>query len=310
MSKLTRKTLILFALEAQYGVDAVPTADTNAILALNVTPDPAAAEFAARSIVTPYLGNSEELPSAIHSELDFDVELAGAGVAGTAPKWGPLLKACSFSETVTEGESVVYAPISDGAPSATIYYFLDGLFHKITGARGTVALSMTAKGIPTLQFKFTGLYSDVTDKAMPAGVDYSDFQKPVVFNKQNTPVWSFQGAATPLQALSIDLTNTVTYRNLVMQEQVDITDRKPTGSATLQLGTVAAKDWWAAVRDAVTGPLTITHGKVAGNIIQIYAPRVQATAPKYSDTDGVAMLGLTLTFVPQAGNDEITITVK
>ena len=310
MSKLTRKTLILFAIEVVTGTDAVPTAALNAILARNVTPDPVNSEFASRDVITPYLGNSEQLPAATHSELDFEVELAGSGAVGTAPKWGPLLRACGFAETVVEGASVKYLPISDNLPTATIYYFLDGLFHKLTSARGTVAISMTAKSVPVLQFKFTGLYNDVVDQAMPANVDYSDFQKPVVVNRQNTPTWTFQGASTPLQALSIDLTNTVTYSNLVMQESVDITDRKPTGSATLQLGSVAEKDWWAAVRDAVTGPLTITHGTVGGNIIEIDAPKVQATAPKYSDTDGVAMLGLTLTLVPDAGNDEISITVK
>lgn len=309
MSKLTRKTLILAVIETVIGTDAVPTAALNAMLARNVTYTPTA-EFASRDVMRPYLGNSEQLPSAIHGELDFEMELAGSGAAGTAPAWGALMQACGFAETITPTTDVKYEPISDNAPTVTLYYYLDGLFHKMTSGRGTVAVDMTAKSIPVLKFKFTGLYSDVVDQAMPTGVDYTQFQKPLVINKANTPNWSFQGASSPLQALSIDVANAVNYLNLVKQESIDITDRKPAGSATIQLDSVATKDWWAAVRDAVTGPLTITHGKTAGNIIQIDAPAVQATQPKYSDQNGTAMLGLTLTFVPVAGNDELVITVK
>ncbi|MEW9586244.1 phage tail tube protein [Paraburkholderia sp. DGU8] len=309
MSKLTRKTLILAVIETVVGTDAVPTAALNAILARNCTYTPTA-EFASRDVMRPYLGNSEQLPTAIHGQLDFEIELAGAGAAGTAPAWGALIQACGFSETITAGDNVKYEPISDNLPTVTLYYYLDGLFHKLTSGRGTVAFDMTAKSIPVMKFKFTGLYSDVVDQAMPAGVDYTHFQKPLVVNKANTPNWSFQGASSPLQALSIDVANSVNYRNLVKQESVDITDRKPAGSATIQLDSVATKDWWAAVRDAVTGPLTITHGKTAGNIIQIDGPAVQATNPAYSDQNGTAMLGLNLTFVPVTGNDEIVITVK
>ncbi|CAE6692778.1 hypothetical protein [Paraburkholderia nemoris] len=310
MSKLTRKTIILAAIEAVVGTDAVPTGALNAILARNVSPNPAAATYASRDVVRPYLGNSEQLPADIHSELDFEVELAGAGTAGHAPKWAPLLLACGFAEALTDGVDAKYTPISDNPPTLTLYYYLDGIFHKMTSARGTVALDLTAKSIPVLKFKFTSLYNDVVDQALPAGVDYDDFQKPLVVNKANTPNFMFQGVSSPLQALTIDVANAINYQNLVNQESVDLTDRKPAGTATLQLTSVAAKDWWAAVRDAVTGALTITHGKTAGNIVQIDAPRVQASNLSYSDQNGTAMLGLNLTFVPVEGNDELVITVK
>jgi hypothetical protein len=44
--------------------------------------------------------------------ITFDVELAGSGSAGTAPAFGPLLKAAGLSETVVAVTSVTYAGVS------------------------------------------------------------------------------------------------------------------------------------------------------------------------------------------------------
>ena len=63
------------------------------------------------SPIRAYFGNSEQLPAGIHSELDFEVELAGSGAAGTAPAWGPLIRACGMSETITAATDVKYAPV-------------------------------------------------------------------------------------------------------------------------------------------------------------------------------------------------------
>src|SRR3954452_10140646 len=100
MSKLTRKTLILAVIETVIGTDAVPTAALNAILQRNCTYTPTG-EFASRDVMRPYLGNSEQLPTAIHGQIDFEHELAGSGAAGTSPAWGVLMQACGFAETIT-----------------------------------------------------------------------------------------------------------------------------------------------------------------------------------------------------------------
>ncbi len=111
-------------------------------------------------------------------------------------------------------------------------------------------------------------------------------------------------------SLDVDVANEVVYRNLIGGESVFITDRKPSGNASMEIDTVAAKDWWTTIKNNTLGALAITHGTVAGNIIEIDAPKVQLTDPSYSDSDGIAMLGTKLSFQPDAGNDELVITVK
>lgn len=310
MSLLTRKRTILSKIETTYGTDPVPTGAANAILVHSVTVTPMETNLISRDLIRPYMGNSQNLAGSVYGKLEVEVELAGSGTAGAAPAFGPLLRGCGLSETISAGVSVVYAPISSSFESVTNYFNQDGVLHKMTGSRGSVSMSFSAQGIPMLKFSFQGLYSPVVDAAPPSGVVFSAWQLPVVVNNVNTTGLTLQGfAGIVLSDMSIDLANAVTFRSLVGgTEQVLITDRKPAGSITFEATTVAAKDWWTAARSAATGPLSITHGTVAGNKVTVAAPLAQITQPNYSDKDGIAMIQANLILVPNSGNDELTLT--
>ncbi|ALP62821.1 hypothetical protein [Paraburkholderia caribensis] len=307
-TKRTRKTVVLCALQTAFGIAVVPTGADNAMIVSDVSSTPVAATYAQRNNVKPYLGNDQQLVSEKHAELSFSVEIAGSGAAGTLPAWDPLLQACSFAATTDDNTSVAYAPISDDPKPATIYYFLDGLLHKIANAYGTVALDLTSNAIPKFKFKFTGDYSPVVDQALPT-TDFSKFKDPLVVNNDNTPAISLGGYAATLNALQIDMANTVTYRSLPGAAGALITDRKPTGSVAFELARVADKDYWSAIAVAQNLALSLTHGKTAGNIVTIAAPAVQLTSPSYTDNNGIASMSATLTLNPVDGNDELTITL-
>lgn len=310
MALLTRKRTVLAKIETTYGVDPTPSGAANAILVRNQSITPQETETVSRDLIRPYMGNSPQLPVAIHAQAEFEVEMAGAGAAGTAPAYGPLLRACGLAETINAGVSVVYAPVSAAFESVTIYFNVDGVLHKMTGARGTVSMDINAKAIPVYKFKFTGLYSAVVDAAAPT-VALGAWQQPVPVNGVNTTGLSLHGfSAGVLSQLSLDLANNVVFRSLVGAESVLITDRKPAGSITLEAVNVATKDWWASTKNAVTGALSVTQGTVAGNKVKIDAPAAQLIKPQYQDMDGVQMLQAGMVYVPGAnGNDEITITV-
>jgi hypothetical protein len=307
---LTRKRTLLAKIEAIYGTDPVPTGAANAIQVRNLNINPQETETEKRNLVRPYLGNSEEIPVAIHVTADFEVELAGSGAAGTAPAYGPLLRACAFSETISAGVSVVYALVSGSFESVTLYFNVDGVLHTLTGARGTVSFDLTAKKLPVMKFKFTGLYSPVTDAVAPA-LTLTAWKKPVPVNGVNTTDLTLHGyAGIILSQLSVDVANSVAFESLVGVEEVNVTDRAPAGTIAMRAVSVATKDWWTAIKDATTGALSITHGTVAGNKVKLDAPGVQLTKPTYQDMNGNQMLQAGLVLVPGAtGNDELTITV-
>ena len=59
-----------------------------------------------------------------------------------------------------------------------------------------------------------------------------------------------------------------------------------------------------------TGALQMIHGTSAGNIVQIDAPVVQLLSPSYADSNGILMLNMQLALIPDAGDDELTLTVR
>jgi hypothetical protein len=310
MALLTRKRVILSKLETVYGTDPVPTGAANAIQVKSINVTPMETTLVQRDLIRQYMGNSESLAGAVYGKLEIEVELSGSGTGGTAPGFGQLLRACGMAETIVAGTSVAYSPVSGGFESVTNYFNQDGVLHKMTGSRGSWSLAFSAQGIPMLKFAFQGLYVPVADASPPTGVVYTTFALPLVVNNINTTAMSLQGyAGLVLSDLSIDVANAVTFRSLPGgTEQVMITDRKPAGSITFEATTVAQKDWWTAARNAVTGPLTLTHGLVAGNKVKIDAPKAQITAPNYADKDGIAMIQANLVLVPNTGNDELTLT--
>ena len=310
MSKTMRNAVLLFKLQPTAKVDAAPTGQLNAVMAMNISAQPVSAEFAKRNNIKPYFGNMGSVPVAVHSEITFDVELAGSGTAGEAPAFGPLLRACAFAEVITNGISVVYAPITAAQEFATLYYNLDGILFKITDAKGSVSLELKAKGIPVLKFKFIGLYSTPTDEPAPVNVDYSGFRDPVAVNADNTPVATLHGVGGKVESISIDMANDVVYRNVIGGESIKITGRQTTGSYAMELEDIASKDWFTAIRNGVLGPLRVVHGKVAGNIVEIGAPKVQLLDPSLSESDGLAIISPKLELQPDQGNDEVVLTFR
>lgn len=309
MSLLTRKRTILAEIEGTYGTDPTPSGAANAILVRNLNITPLNAENVSRDLVRPYLGASEQLIASSHVMVDFEVEMAGSGTAGTAPAYGPLLKACGFAET--DGASdVTYTPVSASFSSVTIYYNVDGVLHKITGARGNVEMTITARQIPVFKFTFTGLYNAPTDTAAPS-VTYTAFQTPVAANNDNTTGFELFSYAAALESLSLNMNNQVVFHSLIGSESVLVTDRGVNGSVVFEAPTITAKDFFSLALGNTLGNLEIVHGTTAGNIVEIASSRADVSNPTYSDNNGIQMLNVPITLVPStSGNDEITITVK
>ena len=310
MALLSRKAIILAKIQPTPGTDPVPVAGTDDVLVRNLQPRPLQAQFVNRDLVRPYLGNSEQLPAAVYAEVEFEVELAGAGAAGTAPKWGVLLRACGFAQTLSAGVSATYAPVSAAFEMVTLYINQDGVLHKLTDARGTARLVMTALQIPVIRFRFMGLYSPVTDAA-PGAPTFTGWTKPLTVNKVNTPTFALHGYAGVLQSLEADIANQGEFRSLVGYEGVQITDRRGAGSVSMEATTVAAKDWWASIRAATTGTLQLVHGTAAGNIVEVTSASAQITEPSYGVSQGVVMLNANLALIPTgAGNNELSIIAR
>lgn len=307
-SRRWRKLAILAKIEASYGSDAAPAA-ANAIIATNVNFTPIEGDEVSRDLILPYLGNQGVVLAGIHGKISFDVEVAGAGVAGDVPQYGVLLRACGMAETVTPATSVVYTIVETGVEAASIYFESDGVRHVLLGARGNMSVNVTPKGIPRFTFTMTGLLGQITDIAMMSAVMTAGLVTPVTVSKANTQM-TLHGWSAVAESLALDLGNTVTPRFLIGDELVMIPNRSTTGTAVVEARSLATVNWFARALDRTRGILALTHGTVAGNTVELNAPAVEIGKPTQGNTDNISNYTLPLSLCPSAGLDELSITVR
>lgn len=235
-------------------------------------------------------------------------------IATLAKAW---VVAADATSQYSIGANVLYMPNSNfgtsvGNTSATIFFNVDGVRHVLLGARGNPSFDLSAKGIPKIKWKFTGLLGTISDAALPTA-DFSGWQDPVTISTANTTDINLLGyTGAVLAKFDFDMANIIAYRQLVGAESVLITDREPKGNVSIEATKLSDKDWWTMAKNAQTGPLCIKHGQTAGNIVGITGQKVLITEPKYSESDGVTMLDFGIEFLPvgAAGNDELRICCK
>jgi hypothetical protein len=258
-------------------------------------------------LVRSELGNDVQIHVGVHQAVSFEVELAGAGTAGNAPAYAPLLRACGMSEALASAVSATYKP--DTFESATLYFNVDGQQHKLTGCRGTWSLGINPQNIPTLNFTFTDLWNTPSAVSLATGV-FTSYQVPLAVSDTNTPTATLHGVAMVMEDFSLDIANEVSHRDVVNSESIQIVDRSPTGSVKFEAPALGTKDWFSVAKANTTGALQIVHGLTSGNIIQIDAPAVQLLSPSYEDSSGITMINTNLSVIPSSGDDEISLVIK
>ncbi|MBK8113418.1 MAG: hypothetical protein IPK44_02225 [Candidatus Accumulibacter sp.] len=319
-TRYIRNTAILAKIESTYGTDSTPTEGANALLVSNVSINPLSAANVDRDLVRPYMGASEQLVGPANIELSFDIELSGAGAAGTAAAYGPLLRACGFAETLSASIRAEYNLVTPVADSVSIYYFSDGVKHIAKGCRGTLSLKMSASGRPVLSFKFLGLDGGVT-AASPSALTLTAFKTPTVISEPNTGDLTFGatytaatptltgGTGYPSQGIELDLGNAVNYTPLLGGESVDISQRQVTGKILLDLTAAQEVTFMASVKANTLQSLGLMHGTTAGYKVMIFMPAAQLINPSKSEVNGKLMIGYDIRALPSSGNDELKIVV-
>lgn len=259
-----------------------------------------------------------------------NMEIAATGGAGDGQtaiiksyngttKVATLFEAVSVAFDVTTeysiGAQVVYAPVDSGDDSGTFYIYQDRLKFKMLGCRGNVQETLDPLKLPVYTFTLTGLWGGYEDvAAMPADTVYTAWKDPLAVSTTNTTGFLLHGFATNMYSYSLDDGNQVVHRDdVVGVEDVVITDRKCTGSVTIQKPLKAEKDFYAAAgvggTRPVEGSMTITHGITAGNIVRFYQPAVTVGEPSDTDKNGVTAITMALRILPVApgGNDSLII---
>mgnify|MGYP006896085895 FL=1 len=269
-----------------------------------------------RDLLVPYLGDLGAVLADTYVKIDFEVELAGSGTAGTAPGMDPLLQACGMAATVTANTSVAYSPVSSNFSSNTLYFYGQtdaggAVLHKITGARGDFELNLQASQIPTIKFTMMGLYNAPTKVAAPGAFSFAKFAKPQVSNTTNTPqftAFGWAGVGPVLDKLQFKCGNKTEFKNMIGDSYILLSDRQSSGQIDIEAVTPDVKDFFASAIGSSTGLLSFNHGTVAGNQVGFLASQAQGLNPTYSDNKGVQSMQIPFIAQPGTGNDEFSLT--
>lgn len=316
MGRLVRKTAILAKIEVTYGTDPVPTGAANAILVSNASFS-LSYNNVKRDLIRAYLGGSEQLVGTRFVDCSFEVEIANSGTAGTAPAWGPLLRACGFSEaSLTTPTRIEYTPVSASFSSITIYYHLDGVLRKATGCMGTAEMMMGEGERPIWKFTFAGIDGGRTATADPT-LTLTAWKTPAVISDVNTGDINLgctyaagvlsAGTIYPSRGLMLNIGNSVSKKALLGGQSVQISQREITGSMQLDLTAGQEVSFLTDINSNTLSSLGFTHQTGAGVGMVFHMPAVQRINPNDQEYEGDVHMGLELRVVPNTGNDELRV---
>lgn len=320
MPRYIRNTAITAKIETTYGTDAAPSGAANAMLGVDLSIEPIKANMIDRGLYRGFMGNSELLVGAIDVSAKVSIELAGAGAAGSAPNWGPLARACGLAETVSAGNRVEYKPISTGFEAVSLYYYDDGVLHKLLGTRGEIGIDAKIGDRPRLTFDFMGLDGAISAASIPS-LTLSGFQRPLPVLDTNTGdillgcTYSTGtlsgGTAYSSQGLGFNMGNKVSHTLLLGGDGIDITDRAPGLTCNLEMTAAQEVAQYTAMKTPTLQAIGLTHGTTAGNIIVFFTPNAQIENLSKVDANGRRLIGHSYKLNPTtSGNDDFTLCVR
>lgn len=278
------KRVGLAKIEGTYGTDSVPIAGANAIRMMNGKVSLFEGEVLEREELNTDMGHAEKDLVGRHCIFEFDVELASSGALGTAPVYGPLLRACALAELITADTSVAYTPVNTSHESVSIYWWQGTNKTAFLGARGEVELIFEKNRKAKMHFRLMGIFASEGTVAFPTPTLTSWRRAPYV-TKANVPICAIDSYGVAANSLKIRTGNAMRYLERINRLEIPIDDRKPNWEAVIEDVLISTKNFRAMVNG--TGvPLAFEFGLGVGNVLAFYAPLCQIQ-PFSEGADGV-----------------------
>lgn len=311
MAFSTDRGLLLVKSEVTYGTDPTPTAGSNAVAVENLQPsaDPSLLQ---RNILRDTLSMPKDVVARTLAGIRFSFELKGAGGAVDAvPRYGPILKAFGFGQTINAGSNVTYAFVNTGQESCTIYAYMDGVLQKLTGCFGrSLTITEQVNQFLRCEVEMAGVYNAPTDAAIAGGAAF-DPSVPIPIQG----IGATFGAYSPVIPGITFTINT----NLSAREDLHASNgfvgyqlgrREVTGQIDPEAVTEATHSFWANFAAGTSVALAAnTIGTAVGNRVAINAPAVQYGAPQWGARERIRTYGVALRIraTTDSASDELSI---
>lgn len=203
-----------------------------------------------------------------------------------------------------------YEPVSTGFESLTIYCYLDGLLHKMTGCRGTVSFSGEAGNYGTASFTFMGQYHPVEDAPMPEGAIYEE-TAPHQIELAGLMLDSYRYACAQSFSIDMGITNVVRdcMNGLDGYDGIITTARSVTGSVNPEAVLEADFNVWERFANGEIGKFYVCVGVDSYNKVEFISNSVQYNSVAYGDRNNIRTYDVGMKFVGNTGDgdDELEI---
>lgn len=240
-----------------------------------------------------------------------DFELNGTDLTVTPTFTGNLVAGQSWLITVLPTKFIEIVPTSEeeNHVSATLYLYMDGNLHIMTGAFGTATFDGTVNGYGKAKFTFIGQYYPQTAAALPTPT--FEKSKPAQIELSRLLV---DGFPATVSKFTTDL-------GVVVQPRLDsrgsdgyngtyIDDRKIKGGIDPEATLASDENFWTKLSTAKGMPLTYRFGSVPGNIVNMVAASVQYTGLTYQNRENIQTYDAGLNFTEVVnGDDELRIII-
>lgn len=242
----------------------------------------------------------------------------GSGQSGIITDYNGTTKVATVSSktwvapdatsTYSIGAGVVYRPVSSGFEAVTLYFNLDGVLHKFTGARGNAVLDFTQQKIPFFKIDLEGIFQPVIDEVLPA-VTLTAWKTPLVCTPSNTPFFDFHETyTTQVESLSFDAGVALSRLAFINGTQtVNVDKRDPKFKLSALADTMVIKNWFDRCATGTVGDMVLTHGLVEGNKITLSSKASRLSNPQYGANGNIVTLSMDGAVIPTNGNDEFSI---
>ena len=309
---LAQRRALLAKIETTLGTDAQPTAAENAILVADLSLAPLLAEQARRTQNLAYFASPERHVATPHAELSFAVECAPAATAQQTPAWDPLLKACGCSAS-SDNNTLVYKPSSATTQTLSLHIYMHETRHVLTACRGTFSIRLEAQEFPLLLFQFRGRYTTPQNYPFPQG-DTDSFALPALPSSSSLPSFTLgeqnERLSLGVERFQFNLNNSFPFSPRLNEESIDIVAREPDATLVIRDPGTAQRNLFATAEQGQKIPLQFTLGTEPGKRMHFRCPKVQPQPPQYRESDGLQYLNLPLVCLPDAGDDEFSLTLN
>lgn len=259
----------------------------------------------------------ETLTGGTSSATGLVIAEAGGGllleaVSGTFED-GETLTGGTSSATRTASAAPItgmqYLPTSDETAmiTDTVYWYLDGHRHILTGSRADFSLALSVGQVGKFNFNLKGRFNDPSQQSMvtPTLVQ----TRPPLVESLGLAIGSY--APSGINEISLSLGNSVGRDDCVnAAEGLDgfsINDRVAKGSVDPKAESLNTFNPIAAWKSGTLARFSFLLGNTAGNRIYVEAPQIQYTEVPYGDREGRVTNQLGFEMKMDQGDDELRL---